>query len=363
MSSLSRPASSNDSVSHEKPKTLNEIEAAIRHLEVALTSAANGETHHPAFQAVHHDRLADLYFSKHAITGNSDDLNAVEYQGNVASVLGRQAMQRTPPGYSKAAQWCALQGSRLTLRYERFGDRKDLDEAIDVYNEALSSLTEESTLRSVILMNQANCLCTRYEADGTSEDIVGAIEKAKNSLAAAGENAVAVQNDLSTMYLSKYEKEGKVGDLEQAIGLAKKAVDGTEENDPRLPTRLLNLANGLNAKYERNEKFQHIHETVQVLQDAEHAARLCNAECMLPILSHLAHAFYVRYTWDRESSDLFAAKTKAEEALEMTGEVREGSVHLDIHNSLTKLLYTCSEEARDFEEDEEVYVEDISVQA
>ena len=349
-------------MSHEKPKTLNEIEAAIRHLEVALTSAANGETHHPAFKAVHHDRLADLYFSKHAITGNSDDLNAVKYQGNVASVLGRQAMQRTPPGYSKAAQWCALQGIRLTLRYERFGYRKDLDEAIDVYSQALSSLTEESTLRSVILMNQANCLCTRYEADGTSEDIVGAIEKAKNSLAAAGGNAVAVQNDLSTMYLSKYEKEGKVGDLEQAIGLAKKAVDGTEENDPRLPTRLLNLANGLNAKYERNEKFQYIHETIQVLQDAEHAARPRNAECMLPILSHLAHAFYVRYTRDRESSDLFAAKTKAEEALEMTGEAREGSVHLDIYNSLTKLLYTCSEEARDFEENEEVYVEDISVQ-
>lgn len=272
-------------------------------------------------------------------------------------------MQGIPPGYSKAAQWCALQGSRLTLRYERFGDRKDLDEAIEVYNEALGTLMEDSTLRSVIFMNQANCLCTRYEIDGASEDIEDAIENAKKSLVAAGGNAVAVQNDLSTMYLSKYEKDRKVEDLEQAIKLAQKAVDGTEKDDPRLPTRLLNLANGLKADYECNENFMNIHETIQVLQNAERAARLCNAECMLQILSHLAHVFYIRYTKDRGSSDLIAAKRKAEEGLRMIGDAREDSVNLDVHNSLTKLLHTCSEEAREPEEGgEEIYEEGISVQ-
>ncbi|OCK83894.1 hypothetical protein K432DRAFT_159740 [Lepidopterella palustris CBS 459.81] len=308
MSPVARPSPSGDKVHDETPATLDGIEAAIKQLEAALTSDISGESNQSAFLAVHHDRLADLYYSKYGMTGSSNDLHAARLQSSIASSLGREATENAPPGYSQVSQWCALQGSRLAIRYDRFGERKDLDGAIDAYEKALQTLTEGSTLQSVILMNQANCLCTRYEAEGSVEDIQEAVRKTKIALAAAGGNTVTIQNDLSTMYLSKYEKEGEIEDLEQAIELAEKAVESTMSNDPRLSTRLLNLANALSARYDCNEEF-----------------KACNASCMPQVLSCLAHALYLRYTREKVLSDLFDAIYKGEEALKMVKNASNGA--------------------------------------
>ncbi|KAF2813933.1 uncharacterized protein BDZ99DRAFT_228347 [Mytilinidion resinicola] len=344
-----RPGSSGDRVSDEDPQTLEAIEAAIQQLEAATVDASRTPTTtQPAFQAVHLDRLADLYFSKHEITGSDQDLQRANSRSRDACVSGARASFQQPPGHSRAAQWHALQGSRLTLRYERFGDRKDLDDAIDVYGEALRSLTEESGLQAVILMNQANALCTRYEADGATEDIEAAIQKAQSSLAASGSNAATVQNDLSTMYLSMYEKEGEVEHLEQAVSFAKEAVDKTDAGDARLPTRLLNLASCLRALYDQNEQFLHIEETVITLQKAEQAGRGDGSSFLPHILSRLAHALYVRYTRAKESADLFEAMAKGEEALELATGVSESSFHPEVRRHLTTLLRTCREEAREY---------------
>lgn len=363
MSPVARPSPSGDKVHDETPATLDGIEAAIKQLEAALTSDISGESNQSAFLAVHHDRLADLYYSKYGMTGSSNDLHAARLQSSIASSLGREATENAPPGYSQVSQWCALQGSRLAIRYDRFGERKDLDGAIDAYEKALQTLTEGSTLQSVILMNQANCLCTRYEAEGSVEDIQEAVRKTKIALAAAGGNTVTIQNDLSTMYLSKYEKEGEIEDLEQAIELAEKAVESTMSNDPRLSTRLLNLANALSARYDCNEEFKYIQKTISTLQTAERAGRACNASCMPQVLSCLAHALYLRYTREKVLSDLFDAIYKGEEALKMVKNASNGGIHPETQIRLTKLIHTCSEEAREVEEGEdEICDGDISVQ-
>ncbi|ORY17768.1 hypothetical protein BCR34DRAFT_7398 [Clohesyomyces aquaticus] len=338
------------------PTTLEDIEAAIGQLEAALRSAAD---QHPAFQAVHHDRLADLYYSKYGVTRDVNDEEAAKSQSSIASSLGHQATQNIPPGYSKAAQWCALQGSRLSVRFERFEEGKDLDGAIQVYGEALGMLTEDSTLRSVILMNQANCLCTRYETSGSRKDIEEAIRQAREALVAGGSNAGTIQNDLSTMYLSKYEKDKRLEDLEEALKLSKVVVDMTAEDDPRLPTRLLNRANALKARYGSLEEIKWIEETIKTLEKAESSARKIDASCLPQILSLLAKALYVRFTRARTSADILAALEKGREALDMI----DDDLSHDDRKTLHKLLHTCSEEARELEnDDEEIREGDIRVE-
>ncbi|KAF2473275.1 uncharacterized protein BDR25DRAFT_341395 [Lindgomyces ingoldianus] len=349
MASVPHQISSSRNQAHENPTTLEGIEAAIRQSEIALNLAASQEDQHPAFQAVHHDRLADLYYSKYGLTRNSSDRDAAKSLSGTAGVLGKQATQNNPPGYSKAAQWCAIQGSRLSVRFERFGEKKDLDDAIDIYEEALEALTEGSSLRSIILMNQANCLCTRYEEEGSVEDIEDAIRKAREALTTAGTNTATIQNDLSTMYLSKYERDKVPEDLEESLKLSKSAVDRTAQDDPKLPTRLVNRAIALNARYESLEEIKWIEDTIETLEKAEASARTGNAACLPQILSRLAGALYVRYRRTRTSSDILAALEKGKEALQLI----DDNPHHDDRKKLNKLLHTCSEEARELEDDEE----------
>jgi len=146
-----------------------------------------------------------------------------------------------------------------------------------------------------------------------------------------------------------YEKEGEVEHLEQAVSFAKEAVDKTDANDARLPPRLLNLASCLRALYDQNEEFLHIEETIITLQKAEKAGRGDSGSFLPHILSRLAHALYVRYTRAKESSDLFEAMAKGEEALELGKSAPESSFHPDVRRHLARLLRTCSEEAREYE--------------
>jgi tetratricopeptide (TPR) repeat protein len=336
--------------SRHESKTIEELTVAIRQFEEATVAASLSSATKPeaAFEAVHLDRLADLYFSKYEITGKDDDLEAADSRSREACDCGRRATVEAPPGHSRPAQWFALQGSRLMLRYERFYHRKDLDDAIDAYGEALRNLTAESGLLGVVLMNQANALCARYEADGAMEDIEAAIQKAQDSLSKSGSNAATVQNDLSTMYLSMYEMEGEEEHLDQAVFFAKEAVDKTDASDARLPTRLLNLSNCLRALYDHSEELLHIEETIITLQKAEEAGRSDMGAFMPQILSRLAHALFVRYKRAKETADLFGAIAKAKEALELAKGAFGNNLHPDMRSHLTSLLRTCSEEAREY---------------
>lgn len=312
-----------------------------------MTSASSGTP--PAFVAVHYDRLADLYYSKYAATGDQSALDSAKSSSGTACLLGQQAMQNAPPGYSQTAQWCAVQGRRLVVRHERFAERKDLDDAIDAYQAALDSLAEGSALLPVVLTNQANCLCTRYEEARSGKDLDDAIHKAKEALAMASPNGVSIQNTLSAMHLLKFERDETLEDLEQALQLSQAAVGKTEENDARLPTRLLNLANVLSALYETDEEMKWLEEKIVVLEKAEKAGLSHHATCLPEILSRLAQALYIRYTKASTSADVLAALKKGKEALKLAEEYNDH----EVHGRVSSLVHTCSEEARELGEDEE----------
>ncbi|KAH8710024.1 hypothetical protein GQ44DRAFT_452198 [Phaeosphaeriaceae sp. PMI808] len=319
----------------------------IENLEFVLSSSPARIAQEPAFRAVQYDRLADLNYAKYDITGNEDDLEATRFAGQAAIATGIQASQIAPPDESTVGQWWALQGSRLSKQYNRFGQDKDLDDAVQAYEEALQALSPESGLRPVVLINQANSLCTRYEVSGSPADINDAIAKAEASLASGNERTVMQLNDVSTIYLTRFEQGDTIKDLENAAKLAREAVDGSTEDDPRLPRRLLNLANVHVTHFKRCNDIEHLGGAITVLQRANEISRSSHSTDKLHVLWKLAHALYTRYCYENDSSDLHDAIRNAREALELGQERRSAHIDAEACRPIEGVIDEWIEEARE----------------
>jgi len=66
----------------------------------------------------------------------------------------------------------------------------------------------------------------------------------------------------------RYERTGKMEDLEEAIQVARQAVDVTPEDHPDLAERLNNLGNRLESRYERTGKVEDLEEAIRVARQA-----------------------------------------------------------------------------------------------
>ncbi|KAK7177839.1 TPR domain-containing protein [Paraphaeosphaeria sporulosa] len=312
-----------------------------------LTTLAAERSLEPAFLAVHYDRIADLSFLKYQATSESADLQACMAASSEAVLSGLKSTAAPPSGHSDVAQWCALQGYRLSVRYERFGISTDLNDAIAAYGKAIDSTNTDSPLRPIVLLNQANALCTRYEAAGSIQDIDEAIEKAKEALVAGHEYTAIIQNDMSTMYLSKYEREGDLDALESAARLAQEAVEKSEEHDRRLTTRLLNLSSILMAQYNHSNRLAVIEEAISASRKAEARSGEGDVVSAIQALSRLARGQYLKYTYTKRYEDLYATMQTAQGALNRIHTELQTGGDIEAQDILLDILQRCRQEKED----------------
>ena len=89
---------------------------------------------------------------------------------------------------------------------------------------------------------------TRYERTGKMEDLEEAIRVARQAVDVTPEDHPDLAGRLNNLGLKlqrRYERTGKMEDLEEAIRVARQAVDVTPEDHPDLAGRLNNLGNEL----------------------------------------------------------------------------------------------------------------------
>lgn len=313
-------------------------------LDERLRTQASGLE--PAFRAVHYDRLADLHFSRYQLTGEPADLQASMMASSEAVVNGRQFTERPPEANSDIAQWWALQAERLRNRYDRFGITADLDDAITTYEEAIQAIDSTSPLHPVLLLNQANTLCMRYEATGSPHDIGEAIQKAEATLTTGHEYTASIQNDLSTMYLSKYEREDDLEALESAVCLAREAVERSRVDESQLTGRLLNLASALTAQYEHSNSLAIVEEAILVSKRAVERSEEGGAIGVVQPLSRLARAQYLKYTYTNDGNDLHTALQTAQDAIDWIHSEEEAEDDVEAHTMLRDLVRRCRQEER-----------------
>jgi tetratricopeptide (TPR) repeat protein len=73
------------------------------------------------------------------------------------------------------------------------------------------------------------------------------------------------------MGCARYERTGRLEDLEEAIRVFREAVEATPPGSPDRPGYLNNLGNGLRARYERTGRLEDLEEAIRVFREAVEA--------------------------------------------------------------------------------------------
>ena len=120
-----------------------------------------------------------------------------------------------------AAGLLSLQGHQAFGEYRRTRQPQWLDQAIAAFRAAIDASPAGTPERVARLANYAAFLETRYsDGGGPPEDLDTAISRFGEALDAAGPgdpNRAGMLSNLGTALLKRFERDGKPGDLDEAI--------------------------------------------------------------------------------------------------------------------------------------------------
>jgi len=159
---------------------------------------------------------------------------------------------------------------RFLCRSRNTSEQSNLDKAIHHARRAIQLSKSSEDVCASCLSSLSASLTSQYDRSGGEENISEAIEKAQEALdlpSQRGRRTRAVwMNDLSAAYLSRYVREQELVDADQAVLLAKQALDiDPKWNSQRLVSLNL-LLFALSKKFERNREKTIYEEATQVAQ-------------------------------------------------------------------------------------------------
>lgn len=165
-----------------------------------------------------------------------------------------------------------------TLRYERYGrtrDAKELQEAFVKAEHALSCTPEDHPYRAGRLNFLSLLLSARYELRGQIKDLDEAIQMSEQAVALGFQDGSdpdlgAYLNNLGTNLESRLERTGQIKDLEAAAERLEQAVSAVPPTHPELPMYLCNLGNILQKLFmwKRQDRLELLEEAIQKTRQA-----------------------------------------------------------------------------------------------
>lgn len=120
--------------------------------------------------------------------------------------------------------------------------------------------------------------------------------------------------DISTK--TPHERTGKIEDLEEAIRVARQAVEITPEDHPDLAGRLNNLGTKLSRRYDRTRKMDDLEEAIQVARQAVKVTPEEHPD-LAAWLNNLGTKLESRYKCTRKMEDLEEAIRAGRQAAEL----------------------------------------------
>jgi hypothetical protein len=327
--------------------TLLQTDLQIRQLEDEVANASPGSTP-KAWLAAKYDDLSELYFNKSRITRDSVDAESAQTHGRGAIELGRDATSDPRLAETVPGQWWAMQANRLEKQYSRFDNPGDLDAAIDAFDNALRDLPAGSQLRQEAMSNQANCFSTRFDVAGDASDVDRAIQIFDGLMDAgvSDDDIPTIQNNMAINYRSRFERLRNVDDLEQAERYAEAVVEGTDDDNINLPTRLLNLAVCRCMLFEEDEEIDQVNKALQELEKAATLSRAWGLSCLSQVLSKRARAMYLRYLHQNDANDMQQAIVLAQEALAAAPSDEVEDERAEIVDQLASFLSAVDDQRR-----------------
>jgi len=265
---------------------LSDLEDAIRVAQEGLNITSENYSGRTRF----FDALADRLTLKFSRTGAIADLD--------------QAIQATRKAVDTDSAYHEGQNVRLGSlagllgrRYSRTGAIDDLNEAVQIVQDAVNSDEIDFPLGIERLRTLGALLGKRYTRVGAVSDLEDAIRFTREAVNMAREDEperILFLNDLGVALGHKYLRLGVIADLEEAIQVTREAIQAIQKAVPatievHLSRTLLldNLGSLLGDRYSRTEAIDDLEEAILVAREAvdtipegvdglEHAGRLNN---------------------------------------------------------------------------------------
>ena len=136
-------------------------------------------------------------------------------------------------------------GGTLLTRYERTGNKADLDEAIEIARAALAAAPPEHPFRGGILSILGLALRVRYDRIGALADLDEAVEVSRAAVDAAPPGHPDRAGELANFgiaLVTRFERIGIAADLDKAVEVSRAAVDAAPLDHPDRARHLSSLA-------------------------------------------------------------------------------------------------------------------------
>ncbi|RVD89400.1 uncharacterized protein DFL_000411 [Arthrobotrys flagrans] len=215
-----------------------------------------------------------------------------------------------------------INSTDLYFFYKRTGVTGALDFAITLEEESLGNMAEGDLAVPSHLNNLSVYYGSRFERLGKLEDLEKAIQAAEQAIAATSKdspNRAACLNSLSNGYSSRFDRLGKLEDLEKAIQAAEQAIAATSKDSPNRAACLNNLSNEYSSRFDRLGKLEDLEKAIQAAEQAV-AATPEDSPDIAGRLNNLSNRYSSKFDRFGKLEDLEKAIQAAEQAVAATPE-------------------------------------------
>ena len=218
-----------------------------------------------------------MYLPVEQLHSRAESLSAKFEQGGGTSYIDeainlyREALELTPPFHPKRPVSLTRLAMELSDRYDQLGGTRDLEEAIVVAQEALQLCPAGHPDRPISLNTLAVCLITRYNQFGSMEDLGEAIVLVREALDLRPHGhplRSSSLNNLAYHLSTRYDQLGVIEDLDEAIVLVREALDLRPKGHPLRFSSLNNLAVDLYTRYKQLGAMQDLDEAIVLDREA-----------------------------------------------------------------------------------------------
>ncbi|KAJ7288643.1 CHAT domain-containing protein, partial [Mycena rebaudengoi] len=207
-------------------------------------------------------------------------------------------------------------------RYQRFGDVKDLEAALQNDQAAVEKTPEGHPDLAGRLQNLAISFRDRYQQSGDVKDLEAALQNDQAAVEQTPEghpDLAGRLKNLAASFADRYKRFGDVKDLEAALQNDQAAVEQTPEGHPDLAGRLQSLAISFRDRYQRSGDVKDLEAALQNHQAAVEQTPEGHPD-LARWLQSLAISFRDRYQQLGDVRDLEAALKYKQAAVEQTPE-------------------------------------------
>jgi len=216
--------------------------------------------------------------------------------------------------------WLINKSEELASRYQRKGNLDDLLQAIQQAKEAATATPPDHPLRAACLNIRFVTLSWRFERTANIDDLRQAILWGEEALAAAPKGnlfrAVCLQNFSNTLNL-RFQRTGVLDHLQQAILRAEEAVTMTPLGDPYRGVRLGNLSSRLLIRFQRTGDLDDLQQAILLAEQALAETPL-NHPDRSATLENLSYRLTSRFERLGDQDDLQKAIQQSKQAVALT---------------------------------------------